>query len=86
MSVTVRVTVEDIDTQIATYNTIRIYRANSADGVFGVEGTITLVANTYHYSYADTTGTLNSSYKSSTMVSGYKFCHSPQVVCSIGWI
>ncbi|KKK56580.1 hypothetical protein LCGC14_3063110, partial [marine sediment metagenome] len=63
MSITVRVTVEDVADQIATYDVIRIYRSTSADGVFTVQSTITLVATTFHYSYADATGTINSWYK-----------------------
>ena len=43
MSVTLRFIVEDIDTQIATYESIRVYRASSLTGTYSVIDTVTLV-------------------------------------------
>lgn len=63
MAVTVRITVEDVADQIGTYDVIRVYRSPSVDGSFTLQDTITLVSTTFHYSYADATGTINSWYK-----------------------
>lgn len=69
MSVTLRFIVEDIATQIATYESIRVYRASSLTGTYSVVGTVTLVSGTFYYSYADSSGDLNKWYK-------YSFYHS----------
>ena len=63
MSVTLRFIVEDIATQIATYEIIRVYRASSLGGTYSAIGTETLVADTVYYSYADSSGDLNKWYK-----------------------
>lgn len=68
-AVTLRFTVEDITTKMETYDVIRVYRANSLGGTYSVIDTVTLVADTYHYDYADSTGDLNKWYK-------YSFYHS----------
>ncbi len=69
MSVILRFVVEDIDTQIATYESIRVYRASSLTGTYSVIGTVTLVDGTFYYSYADSSGDLNKWYK-------YTFYHA----------
>ncbi|KKN05986.1 hypothetical protein LCGC14_1081850 [marine sediment metagenome] len=69
MAVTLRFIVEDIDTQIATYESIRVYRSSSLGGTYSAIGTETLVADTFYYSYSDSSGDLNSWYK-------YSFYHS----------
>ncbi|KKK96563.1 hypothetical protein LCGC14_2661500, partial [marine sediment metagenome] len=48
MSVTLRFIVEDIATQIATYESIRVYRASSLGGTYSAIGTETLVADTVY--------------------------------------
>lgn len=63
MSVTIRITVEDITDRLVTYDVIRVYRSDTLGGSYTVQDTITLVAGTYHYSWEDTTGTLNHWFK-----------------------
>jgi hypothetical protein len=69
MAVTLRFIVEDIATQIATYESIRVYRASSLTGTYSAIGTESLVADTFYYSFSDSSGDLNKWYK-------YSFYHS----------
>jgi hypothetical protein len=69
MSVTVRITVEDIATQLLTYNSIRLYRADTLGGSYTVQVTESLVADDYYYTISDASGTLNHWYK-------YTFYHT----------
>lgn len=75
MSVTVRITVEDIAVKIATYTKIEVESATSAEGSYSEIGEITLVADTYDYSYLDTAGTVNTWYR-------YRFSDAAQAVRS----
>lgn len=73
MTVTIRITVEDVTTRMETYDVLRIYRAATLGGAYSVIDTVALVAATYHYSYEDTDGTLNYWYK-------FSFYHSTDLV------
>lgn len=75
MAVTIRVTVEDVTTQLLTYNRIQIERANSVGGTYALVNTITLVSGTYYYSYADTSGDVNKWYR-------YRFFHATTLAAS----
>lgn len=63
MSVTVNITVEDIATQILTYDQYRVYRANSLTGAYAVVATEDLDADEFHYAYVDSAGDINKWYK-----------------------
>ena len=69
MSNTIYFKVEDITAKMLTYQSIRLKRATSLDGVYSLITTITLVALDYYYSYEDTSGGENSWYK-------YSFYHA----------
>ncbi len=63
MSVNLQFNVEDVDVQIVTYESIRVYRSTSQYGSYSQVTDITLVASTYQYTYTDSGGDLNSWYK-----------------------
>src|SRR5436190_10362761 len=55
MSVTVVIKVEDVTTQLVTYDKIQLVRAASATGIYALITTLTLVDGTYYYTYDDPT-------------------------------
>lgn len=63
MGANVYITVEDITTQLLTYESIRLYRSGTLGGTYSLVTTIPLVAGTYHYSYEDSAGSPNAWYK-----------------------
>lgn len=63
MTITIRVTVEDVNDQMDTYDVIRVYMATTLGGTYNLQDTITLVEDTYHYSWEDTDGILSNWYK-----------------------
>ncbi len=63
MAVTLRFTIEDVTTQLLTYTVIRVYRSDTLGGAYSQITDITLVANTFYYSFEDTTGDINKWYK-----------------------
>lgn len=65
MAVTLRFTVEDVGTQLDTYESIRVYRADTVDGAYSQITDITLVANQFRYSYEDSSGDITKWYKRS---------------------
>ena len=69
MAVTLRFIVEDIETQLDTYESIRVYRSATLGGTYSQITDITLVSGTFYYSYSDSAGSLNVWYK-------YSFFHS----------
>lgn len=76
MAIAVAVYVEDIDTQIATYNQIRLYRASSPDGTFSLTGDVaTLVADQEQYALTDASGDANQYYQ-------YDFYHTVSTAAS----
>ena len=68
MAVTVRIVVEDVATQLLTYTTIELERSDTVGGTYSQVQTATLVANTFYYSLADSTGDINKWYR-------YRFHH-----------
>lgn len=69
MAVTLRFIVEDVETQLDTYESIRIYRSATLGGAYSQIDDVTLVSGTFYYSYSDSEGSLNVWYK-------YSFRHS----------
>ncbi len=69
MAVTLRFIVEDVTTQLVTYESIRIYRSDTLGGTYSSVDDVTLVSGTFYYSYSDSAGDLNKWYK-------YSFRHS----------
>lgn len=69
MAVTLRFTVEDVTTQLVTYESIRVYRSATLGGAYSQITDITLVDGTFYYSYSDSGGDLNKWYK-------YSFYHA----------
>lgn len=63
MAITVQFLVEDVATQIALYDKIRLYRGTSATGSFSFVANVSLVAGQFSYNYPDSSGTINSWYK-----------------------
>lgn len=63
MPATVHITIEDITTQLLTYDKLRIYRSATLAGTYSLIATEDLVAGQYHYSYVDAVGSVNSWYK-----------------------
>ncbi|KKL87206.1 hypothetical protein LCGC14_1937040 [marine sediment metagenome] len=63
MLVTLRFLVEDVETQLDTYESIRVYRSDTLGGAYSAIDTVTLVSGTFYYSYSDSTGDLNKWYK-----------------------
>lgn len=63
MSETVRITVEDNNALMGTYDSIQLERAGLVDGVYALQATISLVIDTYNYSYTDAGGNSNSWYR-----------------------
>ena len=63
MSVDLKFTVEDVAIQLLTYKDIRVYRATSVEGSYSQVTDITLITNTFYYSFNDTAGDLNKWYK-----------------------
>jgi hypothetical protein len=63
MTITIRITVEDVASKLEDYDVINVYRAATLGGTYTIQDTIALVADTYHYSWEDPTGTLNLWYK-----------------------
>ena len=63
MATTLRFVVEDVATQIVTYDVIRVYRATSVGGTYSALGNESLVSGTVYYSYSDSSGTLNHWYR-----------------------
>ena len=57
------VTVEDITTQLESYNYLRVYRAGTLTGAYTLIDTQLLVAGQYHYTYYDSGGSANAWYK-----------------------
>lgn len=54
MAVTLRFVVEDIATQIATYESIRVYRSDTLGGTYTQITDITLVSGTFYSSWLAT--------------------------------
>ena len=75
MSTTVRILVEDIATKIATYSKIELERADTVGGAYAEITELTLVADTFYYSYADSSGDINKWYK-------YRFSNAGETVKS----
>lgn len=70
MSATVSIYVEDITTQLLTYESIKLYSSTAATGTFtNLVATETLVAGTEEYSITDSSGDANTYYR-------YTFYHS----------
>lgn len=63
MSISIRVTVEDVSTRISTYNVIGLERSTAPAGTYAEITTLPLVAGTYYYDYLDTAGDENKWYK-----------------------
>lgn len=64
MSATVRISIEDIDAALASYESIKVYSDTSPDGAFTtLVTTITLVADTHEYSYSDSNGSAATWYR-----------------------
>ncbi len=63
MAVTVRITVEDITTQLLTHDTIELERSNTVDGTYAQVATKALATGVFYYSIADSTGDLNKWYR-----------------------
>lgn len=76
MTIQVQVLVEDVNTKLDTYDTIRLYRASSAEGSYSLVDTETLVADEAYYTLSDASGTLASWYK-------YQFFHSVSLATSV---
>lgn len=57
------VTVEDVNTQMDTYESIEVHRSNTLTGAYSLVETETLVASTYHYTINNSDGDLNKWYK-----------------------
>ncbi len=75
MSNTVSITVEDPNTRMVTYESVRLETATAADGVFTLLTALPLVADTYYYSYLHTAGVATTWYR-------YAFYHSTGPVFS----
>lgn len=78
MSTTVTFYVEDVDTQLLSFTSIRLYRDTTPNSTFStLVTTITLVAGQTQYSYTDASGTASSWYRTkfyntgSTAASGF---------------
>ena len=69
MAVDLKFIVEDVTTQLVTYESIRVYRSATLGGTYTQIKDITLVDGTFYYSYSDSGGSLNVWYK-------YSFFHS----------
>ncbi len=69
MAVTLRFIVEDVETQLDTFESIRVYRSATLGGTYSQITDITLVSGTFYYSFSDSGGSLNVWYK-------YSFFHS----------
>ena len=63
MAVNLRFVVEDVATQLLTYDRINVYRAPTLTGTYSSIGTVALVAGTFYYSFSDSGGDLNKWYK-----------------------
>jgi len=63
VSVTVRIIVEDIATQLLTYDTIELERSDTVGGTYTQVATAALVAGQFYYSIADSGGDLNKWYR-----------------------
>lgn len=59
----VDITVEDIADKLDSYNQIQLESSTSYSGSYSLIDTIILVANTYVYQFADTSGTINTWYR-----------------------
>lgn len=62
----IRITIQvnDINTVISVYDTIRIYRSDASDGTYVLIVTISLQAGVLNYTYVDVDGTPDNWYKS----------------------
>ncbi len=62
----IRITIQvnDINTVISVYDTIRIYRSDASDGTYVLIGTTSLQAGVSNYTYVDVDGTPDNWYKS----------------------
>ncbi len=74
--VDVYVIVEDVNTQMDTYESIELHRADSLTGAYSLVETETLVADTYRYTINNSDGTLNHWFK-------YRFHHATGPVNSV---
>lgn len=63
MSVTVRIIVEDVATQLLTYDTVELERSATVSGSYSQVATAPLVAGEFYYSVADSGGDLNKWYR-----------------------
>lgn len=69
MAITLRFIVEDVETQLDTYESIRVYRSATLGGTYNQITDVALVSGTFYYSYSDSAGDLNAWYK-------YSFYHA----------
>lgn len=75
MAATIVIKVEDVNTQLATYNRIQLVRAATVGGAYALVTTITIVQDDYFYSYDDSTGGPTFWYK-------YRFYHATTLTAS----
>lgn len=69
------VTVEDVTTQLVTYESIEVHRSDTLGGAYSLVETETLVDGTFHYTINNSDGDLNKWYK-------YRYHHATGLVNS----